>query len=87
MEHSPLLIRIAMHYYYSPNQWSESSNASDQVHQYLQRAGLITKDQNGMWEGVDPALEAYVSALKSRWCRRLNVPLPVLQWTVPTTTN
>lgn len=73
---SPLFIRVAMHYWYSPEPWPEHSPASFEIHNQLERAGLIELDGNNQWAGVKIPLHVYVEALGS-------VPLPVKKWVMP----
>ena len=75
MIRSPLFIRVALHYWYSPEPWPEPSPAADEVHTDLQRAGLLRWEVN-RYEGVKVPLQMYVEALGS-------VPLPVKKWVMP----
>lgn len=75
MKRSPLFIRVAMHYYYSPEPWPEPSPAANDIHTTLLLAGLLRLCEKG-WESAGEPLKMYVEALG-------NVPLPVQRWVMP----
>jgi len=80
MIRSPLFIRVALHYYYSPEPWPEPSPAANDVHMKLRDAGLIEEfegpDNTTCWAAAPEPLQVYVEALGS-------VPLPVKKWVMP----
>jgi hypothetical protein len=77
MNRSPLFIRIALFYHYSPEPWpaNEMHDAQREVHFDQMDAGLIVL-QDGKYVGVQEPLRLYAKALGA-------VPLPVNRWVMP----
>jgi len=79
---SPLAIGMLLHYFARTDRYAANepehrdSWAVRELHQKLSRLGLIERDAEGEWAGVDAALRPYIEALCS-------VPLPVRAWVMP----
>lgn len=84
---TPLEIRIALHYHYSPEEWSEvygGSDMSEAIIGMLVKEGLLERkkldsmhpeQENFRYVATD-GLRVYVEALQA-------LPLPTRQWVMP----
>lgn len=72
---SPLLIEVALHFYYSAAPWPQPSPPYDDCVETLIEAGLLTRDDSGLVQRNGAAITVYAEAL-------MNVPFPEQQWII-----
>lgn len=84
---TPLEIRIALHYHYSPEEWSDvygSGDLADSIVAKLVEAGLLDRqklvtaypEREKYRHVATDGLRVYVEALQA-------LPLPTKQWVMP----
>jgi hypothetical protein len=73
---SPLLIKVALHFYYSPEPWPDQSPVFDICVETLIEAGMLTRYEGGLIQRNEAALKVYAEAL-------MNVPFPEQKWIIP----
>jgi len=81
---SPLKIKIALHYFWSPRDYPDQTSQADiEALAYFVNDGLLTTNNLDMDNGESSVeyeattkLKAYVEAL-------MKVPLPVEKWVIP----
>lgn len=74
---TPKEIEVTLHYYWSPDQYTEMCQADADAHQFLLRAGMLVKDGDGRYEAT-AMLQFYVKHLCS-----IKLPVQITAWGIP----
>lgn len=74
---TPKEIEITLHYYWSPDQYTEMCQADVDAHQYLLKSGMLVKDGDGRYEAT-AKLQFYVNHLCS-----IKLPVTTTTWSIP----